>query len=163
MDFQFNGNLGGFHVGDLCWSIEQTDSQNVLWPAIVKSKSKVTKNPQDSDSEAEDPVQFDPLFAKVEQRLRQFASTRYVYTVMLLSKDVVTRPDVCLVPFSFTTKPTPSDDPLYCKAIIQAIQIQSSWAYHDEDEKSEFNQRVEYFDPPLKDPIHISCPLVSGT
>ena len=169
--------IGGFVPGDLCW----VWNNDTLWPCIVLEKEiKSTRKTSFSVPEPTWKVAGIPQIISVDtmteyqvdlnKRLASYGCDRFEYKVTLLplpnpKETILEIRDYDLYPFNYTTEPLPMDDSShYNRGLIQAIQIQSSWAVPNMQirSKEELVQKEIKFEPPIRNPIHIGCPSVSG-
>jgi hypothetical protein len=159
----------GYHVGDLVWLVE-----TVLWPVMISKKTI------QSPTVKQDYQLDHPIHSKIHQRLDAFHQCRFIYQVIMLPVDSLPIDggpseeeeekkvfDYELLPFYYTTKPTPTADAKYNRALIQAIQIASSWSVPETKIYREplFDPSLitkPFVPPPIQNPIHIGCPSVSG-
>ena len=159
--------------GDLCW----VWNDDTLWPSIVVEKFSRSsrKTPFALPEPSWDPVQpveLSDYQNELNTRLYQYGCERFEYKVTLLplpTKNEIVKSlrDYDVYPFNFTTEPLPMDDsPHYNRALIQAIQIQSSWAVPKlrslPKPVEPLNVKNIEVEPPIRNPIHIGCPSVSG-
>ena len=117
-----------------------------------------------------DLIEMNENQSEMDKRLSSFGCDRFEYKVNLLplprdKETILEIRDYDLYPFNYTTEPLPMDDsPYYNRALIQAIQIQSSWAVPKSEPKPKavFQEKFVAEEPPIRNPIHIGCPSVSG-
>jgi hypothetical protein len=160
-------DVEGFKEGDLVWFVDQ-----ILWPAIVKKKYPKTAQIKEKEwvEEYTIPQPAHPIHSKIHQRYIDYCQTRFEYEVLKLpipTLDFEGKPsrveDYELLPFYYSTKPVPTDDIKYNCALIQAIQISSTWAVPTFSiTREEQLVDLEHIPPPIQNPIHIGCPSVSG-
>jgi hypothetical protein len=177
----FSLMIGEFCVGDLAWCFHK----DLLWPCLITSKKYGFQG--SGRKRTEDMI-------LINKRLDAFHQQRLQYKVRLLPIDNMgvnleenndadmTMGDHELLPACYCTELIPTDDDHYNRALIQAIQIMSSWALPGPDIQGSRDQKTkdehksngiieevvtstvddEVALPPIRKPIHIGCPSISG-
>lgn len=151
MSISFSNSIGSFIPGDMGWA----ENRGLFWPCIIKEKKHL--------SSRREVLPTDQFEVRMRNRIIAFAQDRFEYQIVFLPEKegaLITRFDFQICPFNYTTEPRPVEDADYNRALINAIQIQSSYAIPEEPKP--LPKLESQIQPPLNIPIHIGCPMVSG-
>jgi hypothetical protein len=145
----FDRPIGGFSIGDMGW----THHQGILWPCLIKQRSKLNQKSSPC-------TEFE---TKILDRIHKYCQDRFLYDIEIIPhKELHSRFDFQIVPFNFVTELSSNQNVSYNRALVHAIQIQSSYAIQDKKPLWKDQREMTLVAPPIKQPIHIGCPMVAG-